>query len=61
LEVRFNAVPVQTGELLDKVGADGGAFTTTVTVPAGLLQPLTVTIKEYVPAAANVAAVIVGF
>ena len=37
------------------VGVAGIGFTTTVTVPAALVQPPTVTTKEYVPAAAAVA------
>jgi hypothetical protein len=42
-------------------GASGAAFTVTLTVPAILVQPLTVAITEYVPAAAVVALVIEGF
>ena len=41
--------PVQTGELLPAVGAAGIGFTTIVTVPAKLVQPPLVTVKEYVP------------
>jgi hypothetical protein len=44
------------------VGVGGRGFTTTLTVPAALVHPPTVTVKEYVPEAAVVSAapVIVG-
>jgi hypothetical protein len=60
-DVRFKVLPVQTGELLDTVGAEGGVFTVHTTVPIELVQPLTVIANEYVPAAAAVAPGIVGF
>jgi hypothetical protein len=40
------------------VGEDGIGFTTTVVVPATLVQPLTVAVTEYVPAIAVVALVL---
>lgn len=61
LAVRFNVVPVHTGLLLAAAGEAGGVFTVTVTVPAKLLQPFTVTTSEYVPLAATVAPAILGF
>ncbi len=61
LDVRFNVLPVQTGELLVTVGAAGGVFTAHTTVPTELVQPLTDTVREYVPAAAAVAPGMVGF
>src|SRR5437660_1035545 len=42
--------PWQNGPLLDAVGVDGMALTTTLVVPAAEVQPLTVTVTEYVPA-----------
>jgi len=47
--------------LLPAVGAAGIALTVTLTVPAGLAQPLTVAITLYKPVAAVVALAIVGF
>lgn len=47
--------------MLEAVGAEGVAFTVTATVPVPLVQPLTVTVNEYVPVAAVVADAIVGF
>jgi hypothetical protein len=44
--VRFNVDPAQIGELLPAVGAAGVAFTTTFTVPTGLVHPATVTVSE---------------
>jgi hypothetical protein len=61
LEVRFNVVPVQTGELLESVGTAGALLIVTTTVPAGLVQPFTVIVKEYVPAFATVTPAILGF
>jgi len=46
---------------LDAVGVAGLALTTTLVVAAAEVQPLTVTVTEYVPAAAVVALAIVGF
>jgi hypothetical protein len=46
LAVRLSVAPVHTGLLLPAVGADGGAFTTTASVPVALVQPFTVTVKE---------------
>jgi hypothetical protein len=43
------------------VGVVGMALTTTVVVPAAEVQPLTVTVTEYVPASASAALVRVGF
>jgi hypothetical protein len=39
---------------LPGAGVDGIGFTTTVVVPAILVQPLTVTVTEYIPAIAAV-------
>ena len=61
LAVRFNAVPVHTGELLPAVGETGAVFTLTATIPAALVHPATVTVIEYVPVANAVAPGIVGF
>src|SRR4030095_6207620 len=58
---RFNADPAQTGPLLVGAGVAGIAFTTALTVPAGLVHPFTVTVTEYVPDAVVVAEAIVGF
>jgi hypothetical protein len=58
LAVKFNVAPVQTGPLLPAVGEDGIGFTTTVVVPAILVQPLTVAVTEYVPDIAVVAFVL---
>lgn len=54
-------MPVHTGELLDAVGVDGVAFTTTAVVPTPEVQPLAVTVTLYVPAIATVALVRLGF
>jgi len=53
--------PVQTGELAVAVGVAGTAFTTTVVVPATLVQPPTVAVTLYVPAIAAVAEGRLGF
>ena len=58
---RFRLSPSQIGPLLDAVGAAGVGFTVTVTVPALPVQPLTVMVSEYVPAAASVTFVMFGF
>jgi hypothetical protein len=55
LDVRFNALPAQTGPLLAGIGAEGTGLTTTVVVPAVLVHPATVAVTEYVPAIAIVA------
>jgi len=47
--------------LLLAVGVAGVGLTTTVTVPAALVQPLTVTVTEYVPASAAIMFALVGF
>lgn len=47
--------------LLPAVGVAGAVFTVTLTVPAGLVQPFTVTVSEYVPVAAVVTPAIDGF
>jgi len=47
--------PVHTGELLLATGVAGIGFTTTVPVPAALVQPPTVTVTLYVPPMATVA------
>lgn len=61
LDVKLTVPPVQTGLLDETVGATGAGFMVTTVVLATLLHPLTVIIKEYVPAAAVVALGIVGF
>ena len=58
---RVNVEPAQIGLLLVGVGAEGAGLTTTLTVPTPLAQVPTVTVKEYVPAAAIVALGIDGF
>ena len=58
--VRFKVEPAHNGPLFAAVGADGVAFTVTAVVEAALVQPLTVTVSEYVPAIATVAFVLVG-
>ena len=54
-------VPSQYGPVLEALGALGIGLTVTVVVPAAEVQPLTVTVTEYVPVAAVVALAIVGF
>src|SRR6185369_13388876 len=46
--------PVQYGPLFDAVGVAGIGLTTTDVVPAAEVQPVTVTVTEYVPASAVV-------
>src|SRR3954453_8294556 len=53
--------PAQYGPVLDAVGVAGIGLTTTLVVPAADVQPLTVTVTEYVPASAVVALARVGF
>src|SRR6266566_9331450 len=53
--------PSQYGPPLDADGVAGVAFTTTFVVPAAEVQPLTVTVTEYVPASAVAAFESVGF
>src|SRR5436190_7189 len=53
--------PSQYGPPLVAVGVAGVALTTTFVLPAALVQPLTVTVTEYVPASAVVALLRVGF
>src|ERR1043166_9700515 len=53
--------PSQYGPPLLAVGVAGVAWTTNVVVPAGEVQPFTVTVTEYVPASAVVAFERVGF
>src|SRR5436309_6328436 len=53
--------PSQYGPPFDAVGVAGIAFTITFVVPAAYVQPLTVTVTEYVPASATVALERVGF
>jgi len=53
--------PSQYGPPFDAVGVEGIALTTTLVVPAAEVQPLTVTVTEYVPASAVVEFVRVGF
>ena len=52
--VKLIVEPVHTGVLLPAVGAAGIAFTTTAVVAVALVQPLTVTVKLYVPDIATV-------
>src|SRR5436190_19942519 len=53
--------PAQYGPPLVAVGVAGIALTTTLVLPAALVQPFTVTVTEYVPASAVVALLRVGF
>src|SRR5919205_543180 len=53
--------PSQYGPPFDAVGVAGVALTTTLVVPAAEVQPLTVTVTEYVPPSATVALARVGF
>jgi hypothetical protein len=53
--------PAQYGPPLDAVGVAGVALTTTDVVPAAEVQPLVVTVTEYVPASAVVTLERVGF
>src|SRR5436190_22118830 len=53
--------PSQYGPPFEAVGVAGVALTTTLVVPAADVQPLTVTVTEYVPASAVVALERVGF
>jgi len=59
--VRLRVPPAQIGPLLAAVGVAGAALTVATVVPARDVQPATVTVTEYVPVAAVVAAGIVGF
>jgi hypothetical protein len=59
--VRLSVAPTHKGPLLPAVGVAGTAFTTTVVVPAALVQPPTVIVTLYTPAAANVTPAIFGF
>jgi len=61
LAVKLSVEPSQIGLLLLAVGAVGIGLTVTAVVPAALVQPLTVTVTEYVPLAAVVAPEIEGF
>src|SRR3954470_12530352 len=53
--------PSQYGPPFEAVGVAGVGLTTTLVVPAAEVQPLTVTVTEYVPASASVALERVGF
>ena len=46
--------PEQIGPLFDTVGVAGVVLTTSVVLPAGDVQPLTVTVTKYVPASVAV-------
>jgi hypothetical protein len=59
--VRLSVDPAQIGLLLDAVGAEGTGLTTTVTVATELVHPLAIAVTEYVPLAAVVALVMLGF
>ena len=52
--VRFSDDPAQIGLLLPAAGAVGVVLIVGVVVPAALVHPPTVTVTEYVPAAADV-------
>jgi len=54
-DVKLSVDPAQTGVLLPAVGVAGTGLITTADVPAGLVQPFTVTVTLYVPAMAVVA------
>src|SRR5436190_1297063 len=53
--------PEQYGPVFDAVGVAGAGLTTTEVDPAAEVQPLTVTVTEYVPASAVVMVERVGF
>ena len=53
--------PGQYGPVFEAVGVAGIGLTTTLVVPAADVQPLTVTVTEYVPASAVAAPERVGF
>jgi hypothetical protein len=53
--------PAQYGPPFDALGVAGTGLTMTEVVPAADVQPLTVTVTEYVPASAAVALERVGF
>ena len=61
LVVKFSVCPTQTGLFVPGAGVAGIGLTVTLTVPALLTQPLTVTVTEYVPLAAVVAPTMLGF
>lgn len=56
-----NVWPEQIGVFAVTFGEGGLLLTNSTTVPARLVQPLTVTVTEYVPDAAVVTEGIVGF
>ena len=53
--------PEHTGLLLEATGVAGAELTVTLTVPALLVHPFTVTVSEYVPVSAVVTFAIEGF
>src|SRR5437763_359240 len=53
--------PSQYGPPFEAVGVAGVGLTTTLVVPAAEVQPLTVTVTEYVPLSAGIAFARVGF
>jgi hypothetical protein len=53
--------PTQYGPLFVAEGVAGIGFTTTFVVPAGLVQPFTVTVTLYTPPIAVIALAIEGF
>ena len=57
----FGTEQDRASPLLLVIEAVGAVFTVAVVVPIELVQPLTVAVTEYVPLAALVALVIVGF
>jgi hypothetical protein len=66
LAVNVTDWPLQVGLppdviAIDTEGVTEAPFTTTEVVPAGLVQPLTVSVKLYVPPIAVVALALVGF
>ena len=58
---RLIVLPAQYAPVLVGAGVAGIALTTTVVVPAALVQPLTVMVKLYTPLIVVVALAIVGF
>jgi len=58
---RLIVLPEQYGPPLLAVGVEGIGLTTTLVLPAAEVQPLTVTVTEYVPASVVVAPAFVGF
>jgi hypothetical protein len=61
VEVKLMVDPAHKVAVPPAVGAAGVVLMTTAKVPAALLQPKELTVKEYTPAASVVAPTMVGF